>query len=228
MSLPTLEELDQKYGNAEAFMPYKDLRQYTRGAHIMNLPRLRLIEEPVILDLGAHLGDMIEFFKEALPNCKIFSAEPDKRSFATLQEKYGDDPQVTLIPKAIVGSGSATREFIQTRSGLSSGIKETYIQYPAGKHQPQDTYTVECATIAKVVRDYKISRIDYCKMNLENVELDICTNIKANTASRIQELSISVHEPKNFHAIEDSMFHRFKFRKVMYYASGSRFWGGRG
>lgn len=41
---------------------------------------------PIILDVGAHRGESVRFFKEIFPECKIYSFEPDPDNFEELEK----------------------------------------------------------------------------------------------------------------------------------------------
>ena len=41
-------------------------------------------ERPVIIDIGAHTGESVDFFSKIFPNAEIFSVEPDPESYQKL------------------------------------------------------------------------------------------------------------------------------------------------
>jgi len=188
-----LQEIHNRYGNPEAFVPFPELGQYTKGGHIMNLPRLWTIQRPVVFDIGGWHGDMIDFYKAVLPNCQVFSFEPDQCNVDALMEKYKDDPQVVIIAKAVVGSGPERQSFTQTKDGKSSALEAHYIQYRGCP--VVDTYEVDTITIPAAMDMLKVKHIDYCKINAEAVEVDIIENLPSASAHCISEMCISVHHP---------------------------------
>lgn len=43
--------------------------------------------DPVILDIGAHRGESVVFFKEIFPHATIYSFEPDPENFSHLRDE---------------------------------------------------------------------------------------------------------------------------------------------
>jgi len=48
--------------------------------------RLLATHAPVVLDVGAHRGESIRFFKAIYPQCRLYSFEPDPQNFAELEK----------------------------------------------------------------------------------------------------------------------------------------------
>lgn len=59
------------------------------------------IKNPVIIDIGAHLGESIEGFLKYSSNSKIFSFEPNKKLYRKIRELYKNNKQVKIYNKAI-------------------------------------------------------------------------------------------------------------------------------
>jgi FkbM family methyltransferase len=75
---------------------------------------------PIILDVGAHRGESVRFFKEIFPDCKIYSFEPDPDNFEELK-KCCDEIN------AAFGRGGGAVGFNQAvgdRSGLAQFFKQ--------------------------------------------------------------------------------------------------------
>ncbi|MEQ7868428.1 FkbM family methyltransferase [Xanthomonas sp. WHRI 8393] len=48
--------------------------------------QLLTTDAPVVLDVGAHRGESIRYFKSIYPDCQLYSFEPDPQNFAALEE----------------------------------------------------------------------------------------------------------------------------------------------
>lgn len=46
--------------------------------------QLLATDAPVVLDVGAHRGESIRYFKSIYPNSQLYSFEPDPQNFAAL------------------------------------------------------------------------------------------------------------------------------------------------
>jgi len=62
---------------------------------------VRLINKPIILDIGAHKGESIVNFLKENKNCKIFSYEPNIYVFKKLKKKFAQNKKVKLFNIAI-------------------------------------------------------------------------------------------------------------------------------
>ena len=60
-----------------------------------------LIENPIIIDIGAHLGESINGFLNYSKNCKIFSFEPNKKLYKKIKKFYQHNKQVKIFNIAI-------------------------------------------------------------------------------------------------------------------------------
>jgi FkbM family methyltransferase len=57
--------------------------------------------DPVVIDGGAHLGDMVEKFRALLPRAEFHCLEPDPARAETLMRKFGSFPRVHVVQAAL-------------------------------------------------------------------------------------------------------------------------------
>jgi FkbM family methyltransferase len=75
-------------------------------------------EKPLIIDIGAHFGESIEFFQSIFPSADIYSVEPDPISYEKLIEQF-PDPKKAI--NAAIGAETGTKIFYQyDKSHLNS------------------------------------------------------------------------------------------------------------
>lgn len=109
---------------------------------------LKPSDEILLVDVGAHIGDFAQNFRDVFPNTTVIAFEPAKDSFEALRQKYSHDTTVTLYPYAI--SNSERRAPIYLQGTLSQGNSLEF--HPAGaygsydnKHDQHDD--VQCYTL---------------------------------------------------------------------------------
>ncbi len=74
----------------------------------------------VILDLGAHMGTSVLFFRERFPDARIVALEPDPRTFERLRQNVGRLPAVELRRKAVTPEPGSVEFFPAPQSWASS------------------------------------------------------------------------------------------------------------
>ena len=140
-------------------------------------------DEPLIIDIGAHKGESVEFFNSIFPKAVIYSVEPDPISYAALIEYLPDKSRVI---NAAIASIDGTKIFFQyDKSHLNSlhainKESKDSLGY-AEKTSAKEIY-VRCITLNTLVRELGITskRINLLKIDAQGGELDILSG--ANTA----------------------------------------------
>ena len=139
----------------------------------------------VILDCGANVGYASIYFKNAFPNAKIISIEPDISNFELLQKntkQYSDifclngaiwNRDTNLIIKDI---GLGNWGFIIEESSIST--KESIKAY----------------TIDDIKTKYKIDQIDIIKIDIEGSEKELFESNFENWLPKTKVLIIELHD----------------------------------
>lgn len=164
------------------------------GLHYIDFERM--VKYPLVVDAGACMGKYIEVMKESIPHCKIIAIECDKENMKILKEKNFSN--VTLCEQALVGFRPRKKLVYHRYVGLpysgSVGYEKTYIKEKApSKFKGIETYTVGAFGINNIFSKFNIDRIDYLKMNIEGAERDVLMAMTKETASKIDQISISIH-----------------------------------
>ena len=127
------------------------------------------------LDLGANMGVVTAVL--AATGADVVAFEPDPFAFATLQDKFADRPNVTLV-QAAVGVGSGTVRLMRADNfgdnPEGASVKSTILD---GGRRIDAANSVEVPLIdfPGYVRDQiaRRGRIAFVKMDIEGAELDI-------------------------------------------------------
>ncbi len=131
------------------------------------------VSEPVVFDVGSHIGMMTRIYLKLFSAANIFCFEPFPDCVAVLEKKFAADERVRVIPAAVTGEvGKRTfyvNKFHPTNSLLprpSTG-KRYYPEYAA----PEGTIEVEATTLDRVVEELGLPGIDILKLDIQGGEL---------------------------------------------------------
>jgi FkbM family methyltransferase len=137
-----------------------------------------------VLHIGAHFGQEVSLYKEHGLKSVLFEAHPN--TFSKLKEKWGEDPSVVLVNKAL-GAVECTRTmFCETANqGMSSSLlkpkkhleKYPHIEFHSTTEVEQITLDSFAATFPSIL-DY-----NFINMDVQGYELEVfkgATNTLAN------------------------------------------------
>lgn len=164
------------------------------GFNFIDFEKLR--DNAVIVDAGAYTGEFIETMNQHRQSAKskIMAIECDRDNIKMLRER--NFPNVTICEKALVGykpgENLIYHKYIGFPQSGSVGYEKTYVKKHEGLKEIQK-YEVETLGINDIFSELGIDRIDYMKMNIEGLERDVIAAMTEETASRIDQISISLH-----------------------------------
>ena len=124
---------------------------------------------PIILDVGANVGQSVKRFKTVFPSSVIHSFEPGRATFARLQDNVASEKNVFVWPCAL---GSAVGEKVfqeNTESDMSSFLELG----KAGWGEVKQERTVNVTTVDRFVADHSIAKIDILKSDTQGYELEV-------------------------------------------------------
>lgn len=125
---------------------------------------------PIIFDVGANKGEWSVLFHQLYPQAHIFMFEPQPVCQKIIREK--NIPGTILIPNAVSATAGQTIKLFS--SGDTVAI--------ASLHQRRDSYfndmsftsiDVDTVNIDNVIREHKITVVDFMKMDVEGHEFDV-------------------------------------------------------
>jgi FkbM family methyltransferase len=155
-------------------------------------------EEPVIVDLGAHIGMTVIYFKMLFPKARVIAFEPILANFALLKKNVEENQlQNVELVQAVVAPKSGV---LQIQEPVGEGAwKSGAGIIPRGWKgiQTNQEIKVEAVGIQEVISQ----KIDIMKMDIEGMEYEVIRNMGPNIRN-IKNLLIEVH-PRKDHRIEE-------------------------
>lgn len=129
-----------------------------------DLNSIKLPIEPVIVDLGGHIGSFSVFMAKALKKCKIYAFEPNKDNYEMFLRNIKLNKIGTVFPRNIAISDYAGKGYLKTEHMNT----DAYYLDQSGKN-----FNCQVSTLPKELKMRKVKRIDILKMDIEGGEYKI-------------------------------------------------------
>jgi FkbM family methyltransferase len=138
-------------------------------------------DEPVLIDLGACLGDFSKHFRSRYSNAKIILLEPSKSNFPKINIE-------DLNTKKLFGAISSYKDKVIFREDPKSEQNGSLLfNYFEGIEYEIETYTLD-----ELVEPFEI--IDLLKMDVEGAEWDVLLKCSEEALNKIKQLTVEFHD----------------------------------
>lgn len=147
--------------------------------------------QPLIFDLGAHIGLSILYFKIKYPNSKIVAFEPNPNVFPLLEENilYNKLKDIELHNIAL-GSKDETRTFYIDKSGSDSFSTGSFNRNAWSGTQQTLPISVKTEILSKYIQSY----VDILKIDIEGAETEVLKELIAtNKLKYIRNILMEYH-----------------------------------
>ena len=144
--------------------PYHDMIHYIKNP------------SPVILDVGANLGESIESLLSSYPSAQIYCFEPSIKSFSMLKQKYSNHDSISLYCQAL-GNDRCSRWFNDNEYSFMSSFLELGA---FGYGNIINRRFLQIRSVDSFFIAEKLSHIDILKIDVQGSELDVlkgCSNL---------------------------------------------------
>lgn len=128
--------------------------------------------DPIVIDGGAHLGDMVKRFSGLLPEAEFHCFEPDPTLGTSLESKFSANPRVHIVHAALGDMVGKARFNINVSRPTNSLL-------PAAESLPSDIrrlcelveqVEVKVTTIDEYCRTHSLDRVDVVKLDLQGYD----------------------------------------------------------
>ncbi len=166
-----------------------------------------------VLDVGANVGVAATFFAADCEAGAVHSFEPIGPNYELLRANVAAHPacvtypfgladrpgsaEFTYYPGAAAMSGlyaepERDRELVRRALSNAGSSAEQAERQVAGRYEPE-TLRGELRTLAQVVREEGIERIDLLKIDVERAELDVLRGLDEQAWERCEQLVVEAH-----------------------------------
>ncbi len=147
--------------------------------------------EPVILDIGANVGQTTRQLAKLLPRARIWSFEPNAEIFPRLSKNVADLPRVTAI-NAALGAEEATANLKITGASVNASFLE--YERTGGTDAVRKEIPVEVRTIDGFVEKEKIERVHLLKTDTQGYDAHVLKGAERMfRAGRIRAVYVEVN-----------------------------------
>ena len=149
---------------------HRFIRNNSRNAFKDQKKLLNNIENGVILDVGAHIGDTTELYRKYFSQSKIFCFEPFSESCDYLKKRFINDSNIKIVETALGSKDETKTLYVSNYSNLNS------LQRPnerAWGFADEKSVDVETITLDQFYYENDIKQIDILKLDVQGSELDV-------------------------------------------------------
>jgi FkbM family methyltransferase len=138
--------------------PFADMRRFVPAG-----------KDPLILDIGANVGQSVGRFRKVFPKATIHSFEPGPDTFQTLSKNVETDERVSVWNCA-VGASAGKQSFQEnTNPDMSSLLSLSSTGWGEVKRQS----LVEVTTVDAFLQANRIAHVDILKCDTQGYELEV-------------------------------------------------------
>jgi len=141
----------------------------------------------VVLDVGASIGLFTKYILKKGAK-QVFAFEPDIRSINLLGQNFFNKPSVNIIPKALSSTSEIKKLWYLPDNPLISSIIPEWTE-------EDHTTEVECISFKDFIKDYKISKIDLLKLDIEGAEYEVIDTLDEEDLDKINSILLEWHIP---------------------------------
>lgn len=149
---------------------------------------------PVIIDIGAHIGTYAVYAALRSPGAHVYALEPNPAVFTYLQKSVAANnltARVTCIQKAVAKSSDARLLFLDEGGGVSSSL------FKREGRDLSDGISVPCMTMTDLYKECSITHCDVLKLNCEGAEYEILGGLSDEMFASIDSILLQWHRVEN-------------------------------
>ncbi len=142
-----------------------------------------------IVDIGAHKGFFTTYAARNCPQSQIYSFEPIKSSFESLSKNVISNNlngRVKVFNLGVAGTAG------EKEINLSSSSTDNSFYTEIGSIMT-GTQTIVCTTLAGIIYNNKLDKIDLLKLDCEGAEFEILMSSSKEVLDKLSEIRMEYH-----------------------------------
>lgn len=140
----------------------------------------------IIIDGGANIGLATLYLKNRFPNATIVAIEPERANFELLVANTRSYDDVFCVNKGIWNE-SGRLEIVDNGDGNASFITR------AATVDSGSAASVDAITIADIMSEFSLPRLDLLKLDIEGSEKDVFERNFSDWLARTQNVIVEIH-----------------------------------
>jgi FkbM family methyltransferase len=167
-----------------ASLEYERERELGLGQDLdRDLNNLIATKTPVVLDVGANVGQSIMTVREFWPDSRVISFEPDPRLTKRLRSNWDGIPGISIVEGAVSDRNSRQALFQFTdpaQNSLFDRDDRSWFQA-----EVVGSVDVECFTLDSYCSQHSIAHVDLLKVDVQGAELQVIQGASGLLESRL-------------------------------------------
>ena len=153
-------------------------------------------DDPIILDVGAHIGLATIYFKWLYPGARVWAFEPNPELFALLERnvRQNDLSGVELINAAVGRERGEVKFYVDATPWQWWSVGSLRPGAWNGQQKDQKEIIVKSVKLIDFVQN--LSRVDLLKLDVEGAETQIIMSLGTQLA-KVQHLIFEFHPTKD-------------------------------
>jgi FkbM family methyltransferase len=150
------------------------------------------VEAPVLVDLGANVGRFAAEFLAAHPAARAGLIEGDPYLVGLLQQRFGDDPRVQIVP-ALVGARSEPEvAFHLCKIPEGNSVFREF----SSTWSPTETreVRVRMLSLPDVLSTLGLEYVHLLKVDIEGSEWELLEAFAPELSARVEQLTVEFHD----------------------------------
>lgn len=173
-------------------------------------------ENPVILDLGAHIGLFsILMAKQCNGNAKIYSFEGSPETFKILEKHISINNFngiINPINQVISDQKGEINFFVSSSKGDNANSISNYKE----NERKLSSIRINSTSIDSFVKEHNLNKLDFFKIDVEGAECKVIRGGKNSIIKFKPKMLLSIH-PKAIFQLNDNLHDEFDFLKGLGY-----------
>jgi len=148
-----------------------------------------ITKDSVVVDVGAHIGAFSVMVANV--SARVLSFEPEPSNFQMLKKnvELNSLTNISIFEMAVSGVSGDQRLAV-----YEDGSTGTHSLYRTGERGAAVVERrVKAISIAEIIENEGLSRIDFLKLDCEGAEHDILRTMSPNTAAKITHMAMETH-----------------------------------
>lgn len=164
--------------NANGILKYQDMsisgEEYFLKDVLFNYFEKNNIQEPILLDVGANIGDYSFELSKIFPNAKIYSFEPNPSSYKILVKNVKGFDNLKCFNIGL-GSQSGEMKIFTYKGDTETQHASLFEKVLLDLHKNNDlvSFNVEIDSIDNFCKSTSLGKIDFLKIDTEGYELEV-------------------------------------------------------
>lgn len=127
-----------------------------------------------IFDIGANIGQTVEFYRDIYPNASIYSFEPIPKTFGELEQKCAGMKNVNTFNIAFGEKKESMQiQVVKDETSVVNSLSDKFQDNLKSDSESYETVNIQVERLDDFVKQNEIEKIDLLKIDTEGYEVQV-------------------------------------------------------